>query len=76
MLGPRIISSALLALGAARAAAPASQFPCATVAECTKLPMWHLPGPNPIVAPRGQGMWMSKECEVAGGVIQDGKGLY
>ena len=38
---------------------------------CLKTPLWHLPGPNPIISPwkpGGKPAWMSYECEVAGGV--------
>lgn len=43
-------------------------FPCDSIAECSKLTFWHIPGPNPIVAPHGTDEWDSTECEVAGGV--------
>eukprot|EP01051_Picozoa_sp_SAG22_P001977 SAG22_NODE_83_length_21704_cov_58.556584_20_plen_332_part_00 len=48
-----------------------TSFPCADVAACGELALWHIPGPNPIVSPwnpSGKAAWMSTECEVAGGV--------
>jgi hypothetical protein len=71
-------SSASLSAAAAAASSPSSSsssssssFPCKSVEGCLGLQMWHIPGPNPIVAPwnpDNQVSWMSTECEVAGGV--------
>ena len=60
-------------------AKPKSDSLCSTVEECTSKPLWHLPGPNPIVAPwnpDGKPAWMSQECEVAGGVQKAGDKYY
>lgn len=59
----------LLAPPTLGSAAPAAL--CSSVDECLKTPLWHLPGPNPIISPwrpGGKPSWMSFECEVAGGV--------
>jgi len=39
--------------------------------------LWHIPGPNPIVAPPvNANNWASEECEVAGGVVGPFNGTY
>jgi len=62
----------LLCLGSTTA----KRFPCASVSECLSKDLYHLPGPNPIVSPRGNGTWASTECEIAGGVFEDKNGTY
>jgi hypothetical protein len=71
------LSACVISLGAPRS----SLFPCATVAECAReTNLWHVPGPNPIVAPadaaNGSQTWKSTECEVAGGVFQGDAGKF
>ena len=60
----------LLMMAAGLDAAPSAEL-CSSVGACLKTPLWHLPGPNPIISPwkpGGKAAWMSYECEVAGGV--------
>ena len=66
----------LTTFAAAAVACSAAAFPCSTVQECTNQTFWHIPGPNPIVAPHGQTEWDSTECEVAGGVSKQGDTYY
>ena len=76
MRGFLLLALAALLLALAAGGRAGSTFPCATVEECAKTDLWHIPGPNPIVAPMGTKDWMSTECEVAGGVFQDEQGAY
>ena len=61
-----MISSVALSTGFA---APRTAWPCATVEDCAKTPLYMIPGPYPVVAPAPSG-WSDKECEMAGGVFR------
>ena len=51
-------------------------WPCTSVGACLNATLWHIPGPNPIVAPTGAGEWMSTECEIAGGATEANGTFY
>ena len=79
---------ALLVAAAANAALTRTgppSFPCTSPAGCATTPLWHIPGPNPIITPRrpaspsggsGGGGWASTECEAAASIIKQGSGRY
>jgi len=52
------------------ATAASNVFPCGNVKDCMNTTLYHLPGPNPILAPRNVDDWQATECEVAGGVFK------
>ena len=64
---------ALLLSATTAPSAAAASAPCSSPAGCAETVLWHLPGPNPIVAPWSSTgdaySWQSTECEVAGGVV-------
>lgn len=70
----------LVATAVALAHSQPSSFPCSSPASCAATPLWHIPGPNPIITPRrpasgAKGGWASTECEAAASIIES-NGTY